>query len=224
LKLQPIRRYLDALEAETGRPTASAVGIRAEESARRAAMDELSYEPLRPRRRGRLVDASSLTAKTAPSASSTDGAWVWRPLMTWSVEDVLRIHNRHGVPVNPLYRSGADRVGCWPCIFSGKNELRLIAQRDPERIAAIAELEEELTAVRRARNEDRPGRYATERASYFQGRRGGVLGVAPPIRDVVTWARTARGGRQLPLFEAGPRGGCLRWGLCDATEEPSDEG
>ena len=194
LKLEPIRDYHAQLEEELGRPSASIVGVRGEESARRAAMAELDREAEGPR---------------------TWGWWVWRPLIAWSLEDVLWIHKRHGIPVNPLYQLGADRVGCFPCIFASKNELRLLAEHAPERVVEIAALEEELTSLRRARNEEQPGRYTTDRASFFQGRRDGVLGIAPSVRDVVTWARTARGGRQLPLFEAGAQGGCLRWGLCE---------
>ncbi|MCA9607902.1 MAG: phosphoadenosine phosphosulfate reductase family protein [Myxococcales bacterium] len=202
LELEPIRAYHAELEEDLGRPSASIVGVRAQESRRRAAMPELEQEAMGPR---------------------SWGWWVWRPLIGWSVEDVLRIHARHGVPVNPLYQAGADRVGCWPCIFSNKDELRLIAQRDPARIEQIAALEEELTELRQARNAEAPGRYTTPRTSFFQGRQSGPLGVAPSIHDVVAWARTSRGGRQLPLFEAGPRGGCLRWGLCEAAE-PAEEG
>lgn len=202
LKLEPIREYHARLEEELGRPSASIVGVRAEESARRAAMPVLDREAEGPR---------------------TWGWWVWRPLIAWSLEDVLRIHARHAVPVNPLYQLGADRVGCFPCIFASKNELRLLAERAPDRVEEIAALEEELTALRRVRNEEQPGRYTTDRASFFQGRRDGVLGIAPSVCDVVTWARTDRGGRQLPLFEAGAQGGCLRWGLCEQPpEEPAE--
>lgn len=220
LKLEPIRRYHAEVAAQTGRPIASVVGVRAQESVKRAGMVELEREG--GRRRGGAIAAADLLSKGRPQAST--GTWVWRPLLAWSVEDVLRMHARHGVPVNPLYQAGADRVGCWPCIFSGKNELRLIAQHDPSRVEAIAALEAELTAERRARNVERPGRYTTARASFFQGRRGGVLGVAPSIADVVSWARTSRGGRQLPLFEAGPTGGCVRWGLCEHVDDEPEEG
>jgi 3'-phosphoadenosine 5'-phosphosulfate sulfotransferase (PAPS reductase)/FAD synthetase len=215
LKLTPIRRYHAEVTAQTGRPIASVVGVRAQESAKRAGMVELEREGGRARRGGAISPEALLSKSRSPSL----GTWVWRPLLAWSVEDVLRMHTRHGLPVNPLYQAGADRVGCWPCIFSGKNELRLIAQHDPARVEAIAALEEELTTDRRARNAERPGRYTTERASFFQGRRGGVLGVAPAIEDVVSWARTSRGGRQLPLFEAGPSGGCVRWGLCEHVDD-----
>lgn len=51
----------------------------------------------------------------------------------------------------------------------------------------------------------------------------GPLGMAPPVRTAVTWARTGRGVGQLPLFEAGPQGGCLRWALCQPLPDDSTE-
>lgn len=98
LKLEPLRKYHDALGVET----ASAMGVRGEESEKRARMAE--WED-----------------------SDEWSGWTWRPLIRWSVQEVLAIHHRHGVPVNPLYRRGHDRVGCFPCIYSRKDEIRLIA-------------------------------------------------------------------------------------------------
>ena len=41
-----------------------------------------------------------------------------------------------------------------------------------------------------------------------------------PIDDAVSWASTARGGKQLLLLDTEPAG-CVRWGLCEAI--PDDE-
>lgn len=38
----------------------------------------------------------------------------------------------------------------------------------------------------------------------------------PSIREVVEWSKTARGGRQLKLFDLGARDGCMRWGMCES--------
>lgn len=188
LKIEPLRAYHDALGEED---TVNAVGVRAEESARRATLQEIEDDVLW-------------------------GGWVWRPLLQWSVEDVLRIHSRHGISVNPLYQRGHDRVGCYPCIYAGKQEIALVAAHAPDRIDEIERLERDMTALRATRNEASPGRYAHPQATYFQVRHG----VEPQgIRDVVTWARTTRGGRQLPLLAEPPRGGCIRWGLCDVVGE-----
>jgi 3'-phosphoadenosine 5'-phosphosulfate sulfotransferase (PAPS reductase)/FAD synthetase len=34
----------------------------------------------------------------------------WRPLADWSEEEVVRIHQRHGLPLNPLYRRGSRTI------------------------------------------------------------------------------------------------------------------
>ncbi len=195
LKIEPLRRYHDRLIAMTGIETVSAMGVRADESASRAGMPEWEDEP---------------------EGKTSWGGYVWRPLIQWTVEDVLSIHNHHGVKVNPLYQRGHSRVGCYPCIYSSKEEIALIAQHAPDRIDQIRDLESEMLALRLTRNEERPGRYKhAGDASFFQTQRKGFTG----IDAVVAWARTDHGGRQLPLLPEPPRGGCMRWGICDMPND-----
>ncbi len=196
LKIEPLRAYHDALIDTTGIETVSAMGIRADESASRASMPEWADEP---------------------EGSRSWGGYVWRPLIRWSVDDVLEIGNRHGIKVNPLYQRGHDRVGCYPCIFDSKDGIRLLP---PERIDEIRALEAEATKIRADRNAESPGRYAHEGAQFFQTQRQGFVG----IDRVVEWARTDRGGRQLPLLAPPPRGGCMRWGICDLPPGPDKDG
>ena len=158
------------------------------------------------------------TRRTDPEVEYLDGwdAWAWRCILGWTVEDVLAIHARHGVPVNPLYERGHERVGCYPCIFAGKEELALLAKHEPKRIDEIAEYEELATGLRTRRNRalaaaGKKPRYKNERATFFQTQRKGLDG----IREVVEWARTDYGGRQWPLLPPPPTGGCMRWGLCE---------
>lgn len=190
LKVAPLRKYHDAL----GEDTVSAVGVRAAESESRSKMSEVEDD-------------------------EQWGGWVWRPLLRWTIEDVLRMHSRHGVPLNPLYRRGHDRVGCYPCIFSRKGEIKLIAEHAPERIAEIRAHEARYSLLRAERNAAEPGRYSTLVATFFQGREGGAFGIEAAIDRVVEWSRTDRGGRQLPLLAEPPKGGCMRWGLCDMPAE-----
>ena len=189
LKIKPLRAYHDALQQGLGVETVCVVGIRAEESKARARFAEVEDD-------------------------DEWGGLVWRPILRWSIADVLAIHHRHGIGVNPLYRQGHDRVGCWPCVMSGKEEIRLIADQDPAIIAEIERLEDECADERTRRNEVKPGRYAHATASFFQVRHG----VSPMrIREIVEWSRTDHGGRQLPLLQPAPQGGCMRWGLCDVA-------
>jgi 3'-phosphoadenosine 5'-phosphosulfate sulfotransferase (PAPS reductase)/FAD synthetase len=190
LKVQPLRTYHNIVEAETGRETVCVVGVRAEESAARAKLAELEDE----------------------QGPKTWGGWVWRPLLDWTIEDVLMTHHRHDIPVNPLYQRGHGRVGCFPCIMSTKEDIRLFAEHAPERVEEIAALEVEVTAIRAARNAETPGRYTHAQAMFFQVRHG----VEPQtIHQVVAWSRTKRGGKELPLLQPAPTGGCMAWGLCD---------
>jgi 3'-phosphoadenosine 5'-phosphosulfate sulfotransferase (PAPS reductase)/FAD synthetase len=188
LKIKPLRRYHDCEEAFGGQETVCAVGVRAEESEARARMAVWDDD-------------------------DEWGGYVWRPLLRWTIADVLAIHRRHLLPVNPLYQRGHDRVGCYPCVFARKEEIRLIAEHAPERIDQIRDLEGWCDRTRAERNALTPGRYAHMMASFFQTRDGG----AAPMRidDVVLWARTVHGGRQLPLLAEPPSGGCMRWGLCE---------
>lgn len=199
LKIEPLRSYHDELiERSGGIETVSAMGIRADESAARAEMKEFDDEPVGKR---------------------SWGGYVWRPLLTWSIEDVLNIHNRHGIKVNPLYQRGHNRVGCYPCIYSSKEEIVLIAQHAPERIDEIRQLETDMMMLRRERNIMQPGRYAhPDDAAFFQTNRQGFTG----IDAVVAWARTDHGGRQLPSLAPQPRGGCMRWGICDLPSADQD--
>lgn len=240
LKVLPLRAYHDRVIVETGLDTVSVVGIRADESADRrdAALFEYSDEW-----RG----------------------YVWRPLVAATVEDVLALHHRHGVPVNPLYKRGHGRVGCYPCIYSSKEELALIAEHAPWRIDEIRELERTCESLRAERNAEKPGRYAHMSATFFRaavadryesqrawvpappagkrpkGRLAPEQGPPPEgaspegswrivrvpvykpmhIDDMVSWANTSRGGRQLKVIREEPQGGCFRWGMCEPPAKPS---
>lgn len=190
LKRKPLRAYHTRVSEECDTETVSAVGIRAEESAARAAMAEWEFDP------------------------RWDG-YVWRPLLRWTEREVYEIHHRHGVPINPLYKRGHNRVGCYPCVLADKQEVALVAKNSPDRINLIEMKEQEFTLERHRRNQNGEGDFKHTEATFFQAKRPGQI---LTIRDAVAWARTDRGGRQLPLWENEPSGGCMRLGL---SEHPS---
>lgn len=187
LKTAPLRAYHDAIGE-----TVNVVGVRALESEARRALPEVEDD------------------------AGAWGGWVWRPLISWTERDVYEAHERAGVPLNPLYLRGHDRVGCYPCVFSRKEEIRLIADHAPERIREIADLERWATGERDVRNVEEPGRYSHAEATFFQSRQRKPGGAG--IREVVEWSRTSRGGRQLPLLADPPSGGCFRLGFCEAPK------
>lgn len=182
LKVKPIAAYLD--EHDPDRNAINAVGIRAQESLARSVLGEWEYDTRAFKR------------------------WTWRPLIRWVFQDVVDIHTRHGVTPNPLYLKGAERVGCWPCIFARKAEIRQVAELDPEQIDRIRDLEAEVGDAAQERDP------TNARPTLFQAR-GRSAGM--PIDEAVSWSRTAWGGRQLELFYEEAQDGCMRWGLCDST-------
>lgn len=120
LKVAPFKRWTQ------GRgPLVNAVGVRASESASRSRLDEWDAAPWSP-----TVD-------------------VWRPIFRWSTDDVFAIHARHGIRPNPLYFSGAGRVGCWLCVQAGKDEIARVASMDPVRIEVIRDLERLVGRIQR---------------------------------------------------------------------------
>lgn len=119
LKVKPLRAYLDSLAGDV----VNTVGIRGEESAKRAAMTEWEWSP-------------ALDCET------------WRPLISWTFAQVVEIHRRHGLRPNPLYLLGAERVGCWPCVNERKAGIRLIAEMDPARLVQLGALEREISERR----------------------------------------------------------------------------
>jgi len=187
LKVGPFLRWVDDLDDDV----LNVVGIRAAESAARANLPE---------------------REVMPGASHVE---VWRPLLHWAEADVIGIHQRHGLRPCPLYLRGAHRVGCWPCIMASKAELALLA-KDDRRVAAIRMLEALVgdMAEARAAPNGRPGLFqSTAPVQTVHGPKWPCL----PIDDVLTWARTERGGRQMRLGDWGREDGCVRWGMCDTA-------
>lgn len=196
MKVKPMQAWLDTLDADV----VNAVGIRADESAARAALDEWEW------------------------AEGRD-LWSWRPLIRWTVEDVVAIHQRHGVAPNPLYYrgAGASRVGCYPCIFARKAEIRGLSDA---RVEVLRRLEEHVGVLYRERTDQNNTTYASPTWFQHNSERTPEMaetGYAWPIDRVREWASTARGGRQVELFAARPgERGCMRWGLCEVAGGADD--
>ncbi len=224
LKADVIKAYLSAL-MDAGDDVINAVGIRRSESANRAAAPEWEWSD--------RLDCE-----------------VFRPLVAWTIDDVIAIHQRHGLAPNPLYLKGFSRVGCFPCKNWKKDEIQLGAEMWPARFfGQIGGLERETISKARSRYD----RYLVEitagrgDALSAQARRmmlapdGSIKPFFPPtffqaptgysgplltVERVVEWSRTKRGGkvedRQIDMLDAmGVNDGCMRWGLCETSEAES---
>ena len=126
------------------------------------------------------------------------------PLIEWKLAAVWKLHRRHGLEPNPLYRHGMTRVGCFPCIYLRKAELRALAERFPEHIDRIREWEAIVQSVHKSI------------ATFFPMTRGGGKGVDAWVE----WSKTTYGGRQyslLPIDDIRVELGrsCGEWGACE---------
>lgn len=127
LKVKPIRAQIYEPILDAGGTIQSWHGIRADESRRRACHKRMSRE-------------SWDFGKYSIS--------ILRPLLDWTIADVLKEHRRHGLKPNPLYAEGMMRVGCAPCIYAWHSEIKLWAKKFPQTIDKIREWESIVNQVR----------------------------------------------------------------------------
>lgn len=155
---------------------------------------------------------------------------LFRPIIHWTAENVFSFAKAHGLQPNPLYRMGAKRVGCSPCINSGKEDLISVDRSDPAAIERLLEWEHlcklaskrgaatffasdvtpEGAALgrsikRRSREQverDQPDLEPKARARAIKALAAEMSTAAPwPRADAVfEWARTSRGGRQFDML------------------------
>jgi 3'-phosphoadenosine 5'-phosphosulfate sulfotransferase (PAPS reductase)/FAD synthetase len=177
LKMKPLYAYMNHVVDTSGEDWVNSVGIRRDESKNRSMLGEWEW-------------SEGLDAE------------VWRPLIDWTEQQVIDIHNKHGLKPNPLYLKGARRVGCWPCVFANKANIKLIAKINPARIDLIRELEKKVQA-----NAD-PSYTPTFFQSPLKHRKGSTPFMA--IDDVVAWSQTMNRSTDFEDNEDG----CVRWGLC----------
>jgi 3'-phosphoadenosine 5'-phosphosulfate sulfotransferase (PAPS reductase)/FAD synthetase len=162
----------------------------------------------------------SMAGKPEREMSMFWGCEEWAPLMFWSIQDVLAIHQRYKVPLNPLYALGAHRVGCFPCVNCGKSDLRMVAQVRPEKIKEIAKWERDFfkdTGIISTF-------FMCEKASKhfrtikFVNSKGKEVSTAP-IEKVVEWAFTKRGGKKevatFGIETSEPKACWMNYGACE---------
>ena len=191
LKIRPIRSQVYQPVWDAGQVPRSWQGVRRQESRARAQLDDRAPWSFK---------------KSDPPVMTI------RPLLEWVLADVWAIHKRHGIEPNPLYREGASRVGCGPCIYAKKGEVRMIDRLFPEAIERIREWEALVALV---------GKREPSVATFFSakdipGLEGSITTNTHGIDAKVRWSKTAWGGKQFDMFEQSEiMGSCAMIGLCE---------
>lgn len=160
--------------------------------------------------RGVRRDESTWRRSTVARERTAEGWTNVHPIVDWTAQQTVDYVRGKGVELNPLYSQGMGRVGCMPCINVGKNELAQIAQRFPEVIQRIREWEALVSEASKrgwttfftdcAEEDETPE--ALFRRLNIDAR--------------VSWARTARGGKQYDLLKSMDGAACSSiYGLCE---------
>lgn len=180
------------------------------------------------------------TRKNTPEGPVWDDffdCYIHYPMATWTKRQVFEFLAEHEEPINPLYTMGFGRVGCAPCVNSGKEDVRNWAARDPAMIDKLRGWEARVgytffaPCVPNAEYNDTLRTWITDWTIEIidekgKKRRRPVPGAPPKpkrplnwIDDVVAWSRTSRGGNQfeLPMLdgEIQPTVCSSKYGLCE---------
>lgn len=131
-KRGPVRRVMTQLVKELGlsrkdRPAKllNCIGLRGEESSRRAKKPVLSYD------------------EGASGKGVVKQVWEWLPIHDWTEVEVWADIHASGVPYHGAYDLGMPRLSCCFCIFSSRDALVLAAQHNPELAQAYHAIEVE---------------------------------------------------------------------------------
>lgn len=110
------------------------------------------------------------------------------PLLYQTTDWVFAYLESKGVPPNPLYALGHDRVGCFPCIHANKDQL-----------AALPD-------------------WVWDRLQWFESVLGIPWFPGETVAQVRDWCRTSHGGRQFNIFRQAPEDApsCMTgWSVCE---------
>ena len=181
-------------------------GIRGKESQSRAKMaKECSYF-------GEYYDKTKkglYRKKDVLKWASKYDASILRPLFEWTSQDVIDYILANNQDVNPLYKRGVSRVGCYPCIMARQLEVKILS-KDAPMLQRLVQLEKD---VNNARDYGKASFFPKVYIPYAFCREYGN-GV-PSIMDVVNYV--TRNDDVLDMFEPEEGYSCMSiyHGLCE---------
>lgn len=122
---------------------------------------------------------------------------VERPIIAMTTEQVYEYIEACGFDVNPLYKKGHTRVGCYPCVMSSLGDMSVLVANDPERIAEIERFEVEANST--FFPPDYIPQWACSKVVEYTDKDGvKKTKKVPTIRDVETYVKNT--GRTTNIF------------------------
>lgn len=139
--------------------------------------------------------------------------FIYRPIVEWTAQQAVDHATLNEVMSNPLYSMGMGRVGCFPCINAGKDELREMALRAPDHMQRISDWEilVGMASKRGFSTFFADGNPSKDRREIF---------AELNIWTRIEWAKTTRGGQQYSLLNDldEPSGCSSSYGLCEQRD------
>lgn len=138
-------------------------------------------------------------------------ATVERPMIGMSAQDIINFILDNGQQPNPLYRRGASRVGCYPCIFSRLSELKAM-RKDEKYVQRLIRLENEINNLKVGKMTPSSFFPKGKIPEKFCKRFGNGI---PAFEDIIEYV--SRYDAQLDMFESDENLSCMSvyHGLCE---------
>lgn len=137
---------------------------------------------------------------------------VERPIFGMSAQDVIDYILENGQQPNPLYKRGASRVGCYPCIYARLQEVKNM-RKDTDYVKRVELLEDEINVLRMKRRYTPSSFFSKGKIPQrFCKKYGNGI---PAFEDVLNYV--SRDDAQLDLFEPEEGYSCMSiyHGLCE---------
>jgi len=125
LKQKPSARWIYENFYKKGIDFINILGIRRDESKNRANEEMIKIVEV-------VVDGERFQVKTL------------QPIVYWNTKRVFDYIKSHNIEINPLYKKGFSRIGCYPCIHARKHELVMMESKYKKR---LRKLEEEMSQL-----------------------------------------------------------------------------
>lgn len=139
--------------------------------------------------------------------------YIFRPIVDWTAMQAIQLATLHEILANPLYSMGMGRVGCFPCINAGKDELREMAARFPAHMQRISDWER-LVSMASKRHP-----FTSFMADAHPAKDRRIVFKDLNIWSRIEWSKTTRGGKQYDLLnDQSEPGSCASsYGLCEGA-------
>ncbi len=124
LKVFPSQKYLKEWQRKMY-DVVNITGVRADESEARSGENEWKF------------NFYMKNALTKIMYKIKEGVVTYQPIVKWNTQQVFDYHKLHGLKVNPLYKLGYSRVGCYPCIMAKVSEIGMVNEKRTKRITEL---------------------------------------------------------------------------------------